>query len=72
MVCVTNLQFLSECDALTLKATENFNRINQMKTINRRQFVTRLSLTTAGAVVFHKLGYTATGYYTTQIRLACL
>lgn len=39
-----------------------------MNSINRRQFVTRLSLATAGAVTFSKFGYSATGYFSNQTR----
>jgi len=39
-----------------------------MKPINRRQFVTRLSLATAGAVAFSKIGYSETGSFSNQIR----
>lgn len=38
-----------------------------MKSINRRQFFTRMSLATAGAVAFSKLGYSATAYSANQI-----
>jgi len=39
-----------------------------MRPINRRQFVTRLSLATAGAIVFSKIGYSETGSFSNQIR----
>ncbi len=38
-----------------------------MKSINRRQFMTRLSLATASAVAFSKFGYSSTGYFSNQI-----
>lgn len=39
-----------------------------MKSINRRQFVTRISLATAGTVAFSKFGYSSTGSLSNQTR----
>ncbi len=39
-----------------------------MKSINRRQFVTRMSLSAIGAVALSKVGYSATGYFASQTR----
>lgn len=39
-----------------------------MKPINRRQFVIRLSLATASAVAFSKIGYSATGSFSNQTK----
>lgn len=39
-----------------------------MNSINRRQFVSRLSFTTAGIVTLSKLGYSTTGSFSNQVR----
>ena len=40
-----------------------------MKSLDRRQFVTRMSLSAIGVVTLSKMGYSSTGYYAIQTRV---